>query len=205
MGQKYGPRTGGRTLVPSGQVGVAPGKSAIDATNTECTDTWRGYRGIELNMRAVIQRVKSASVEVEGKIVSSVTVQIGPGLLCLVGLKTTDTAKDAAYITKKILKTRAFNGEGEDGRSWDKDVISCGYEVLLVSQFTLYGRLQKAKPDFTKAMSTAPAKEMWAAFVAQVQEAHKPELVKDGVFGAMMDVALVNDGPVTFLLDSETD
>ncbi|KAL6764925.1 D-Tyr tRNAtyr deacylase-like domain-containing protein [Haematococcus lacustris] len=152
-------------------------------------------------MRAVIQRVKSASVEVEGKIVSS----IGPGLLCLVGLKTTDTAKDAAYITKKILKTRAFNGEGEDGRSWDKDVISCGYEVLLVSQFTLYGRLQKAKPDFTKAMSTAPAKEMWAAFVAQVQEAHKPELVKDGVFGAMMDVALVNDGPVTFLLDSETD
>mmetsp|Transcript_32863 Transcript_32863/g.72590 ORF Transcript_32863/g.72590 Transcript_32863/m.72590 type:complete len:151 (-) Transcript_32863:268-720(-) len=150
-------------------------------------------------MRAVVQRVKSASVEVNGTIVSS----IGRGLVCLIGVKDTDEQKDADYICKKILKARAFSST--ESRGWDQDVVSINGEVLLVSQFTLYGRFKKPRPDFSKAMPPQQAKEFYQQFVEKVRTEYVPEQVKDGIFGAMMDVQLINDGPVTFIFDSETD
>ncbi|KAL2649661.1 hypothetical protein R1flu_017789 [Riccia fluitans] len=151
-------------------------------------------------MRAVLQRVISARVEVEGHIVS----QIGPGLLVLVGLLDSDTEKDAEYICRKILNTRIFHNE-ETGRSWDLNVMQKGYEVLLVSQFTLYGMLKGNKLDFHVAMPPERAKTCYESFVQRVSKAYKSDAVKDGLFGAMMQVHLVNDGPVTIQLDSRKD
>ncbi|KAL3702015.1 hypothetical protein R1sor_020037 [Riccia sorocarpa] len=148
-------------------------------------------------MRAVLQRVISARVEVEGRIVS----QIGPGLLVLVGLLESDTDKDAEYICRKILNTRIFNNE-ETGKPWDLNVMQKGYEVLLVSQFTLYGMLKGNKLDFHVAMAPERAKPFYESFVQRVSKAYSPDAVKDGLFGAMMQVHLVNDGPVTIQLDS---
>ncbi|KAL4418846.1 hypothetical protein ABPG77_004443 [Micractinium sp. CCAP 211/92] len=148
-------------------------------------------------MRAVVQRVKSASVEVDGQIVSS----IGPGLLCLVGLRDTDTAADADFIARKILGLRMWSN-GEGSRAWDQSVVQKGYEVLCVSQFTLFARYKGNKLDFSKAMPPAEARGAYAAFLEGLRRQHGEARVKDGVFGAMMDVSLVNDGPVTILLDS---
>ncbi|EFN55419.1 hypothetical protein CHLNCDRAFT_23493, partial [Chlorella variabilis] len=136
--------------------------------------------------------------QVDGQVVSS----IGPGLLCLVGLRDTDGEKDADYIVRKILGLRLWpNAEGS--KAWDQNVVQREYEVLCVSQFTLFGRLKGAgKPDYSKAMPPQQARQAYAAFLEQLGRAYVPGRVKDGVFGAMMDVALVNDGPVTFLLDS---
>ncbi|GAX80316.1 hypothetical protein CEUSTIGMA_g7754.t1 [Chlamydomonas eustigma] len=131
-------------------------------------------------MRAVVQRVRSAHVEVDGSIVSS----IGPGLLCLIGVKDTDQGADAEYICKKILKTRVFPQNDDSKRAaWDNDVVSHNGEVLLVSQFTLYARLKKPRPDFSKAMPPTQAKEFYSQFVEMVQRDYIPEKVKDGVFG----------------------
>ncbi|KAG1658404.1 hypothetical protein FOA52_013758 [Chlamydomonas sp. UWO 241] len=155
-------------------------------------------------MRAVVTRVRSASVEVDGKIVSS----IGPGLLCLVGVTSTDTPKGKAaeYVCKKILKTRFFAKADQARASWDEDVVERKGDILLVSQFTLYGRLKKGtKPDFSKAMPPTQARECYDAFVELMRESYEPTKVRDGVFGAMMNVASINDGPVTFIIDSDGD
>ncbi|XP_031125850.1 D-aminoacyl-tRNA deacylase [Ipomoea triloba] len=148
-------------------------------------------------MRAIVQRVTSASVEVEGKVVSA----IGPGLLVLVGLHESDVDSDADYICRKVLNMRLFPNE-ETGKTWDHSVIQKNYEILLVSQFTLYGILKGNKPDFHVAMPPDKAKPFYAAVVEKFQKAYKPDSVKDGIFGAMMKVNLVNDGPVTMQLDS---
>jgi len=148
-------------------------------------------------MRVVIQRVTFASVEVDGQIVS----KIGPGLLCLVGVQSTDTDREADLICRKMLKCRAFHNK-ETGRPWDVDIVGLGGEILLVSQFTLYGRLKKPKPDYSRAMGPEQAKDFYTQFVKRVRNAYVPERVKDGVFGAMMSVKLENDGPVTYILDS---
>ncbi|XP_073313242.1 uncharacterized protein [Primulina huaijiensis] len=149
------------------------------------------------SMRAVVQRVTSASVEVEGRTVSA----IGPGLLVLVGLHETDVESDAEYICRKVLNMRLFPSE-KTGRSWDQNVMQRNYEVLLVSQFTLFGVLKGNKPDFHVAMPPEAAKPFYASLVEKFQKAYKMDAVKDGVFGAMMKVNLVNDGPVTMQLDS---
>lgn len=81
-------------------------------------------------------------------------------------------------------------------------VVSKGYELLLVSQFTLYGRLKKPKPDYSKAMPPQQARDFYASFVDRVRREYAAGKVQDGVFGAMMDVQLVNDGPVTYIVDS---
>ncbi|WIA13316.1 hypothetical protein OEZ85_006899 [Tetradesmus obliquus] len=148
-------------------------------------------------MRAVIQRVTSASVEVEGKIIS----KIGRGWLCLVGVTDDDVDADAEYLVKKIMRTRAWP-DPENNSPWAKDVAGIDGEVLLVSQFTLYGRLKKPKPDFSKAMGPDKARDFYQSFVERMRAAYQPDRVHDGVFGAMMNVELVNDGPVTFMLDS---
>eukprot|EP00884_Botryococcus_braunii_P019168 jgi/Botrbrau1/5935/Bobra.0366s0109.1 len=148
-------------------------------------------------MRAVMQRVRSASVEVDGKIVSS----IGPGLLCLVGIRAEDTEKDAEFIARKILNARLFVNP-ENGRAWDTNVVQLGYEILLVSQFTLYGFLKGNKPDFHVAMPPQQAREFYQKFVERVGRDYRADRVQDGIFGAMMGVSLLNDGPVTLCIDS---
>ncbi|KAK4770802.1 hypothetical protein SAY87_031334 [Trapa incisa] len=148
-------------------------------------------------MRAVVQRVISASVEVEGRIVS----EIGPGLLVLVGLHESDTDSDAEYICRKVLNMRLFPNEST-GRGWDQNVMQMNYGVLLVSQFTLYGFLKGNKPDFHVAMPPQMAKPFYESLVERFRKAYSPDAVKDGIFGAKMKVNLVNDGPVTMQLDS---
>ncbi|XP_047333101.1 D-aminoacyl-tRNA deacylase [Impatiens glandulifera] len=148
-------------------------------------------------MRAVVQRVVSASVEVEGRVVS----EIGPGLLVLVGLHESDVDADADYICRKVLNMRLFPNE-KSGKTWDQNVMQKGLSVLLVSQFTLYGILKGNKPDFHVAMSPDRAKVFYESLVNRFKKSYTPDVVKDGIFGAMMKVNLVNDGPVTMQLDS---
>lgn len=149
-------------------------------------------------MRVVVQRVKSASVTVDGKVVSS----IGRGILCLTGLRRDDDETDLKWMLGKILGLRLW--EDESGSMWKRCVAdSPKLEVLLVSQFTLYGQFVKGtKPDLHRAMPPTQAKDLYAKFVEMVSEAHGADLVKNGEFGAMMQVALVNDGPTTFTLDT---
>ncbi|KAB1668925.1 hypothetical protein ERO13_A10G029300v2 [Gossypium hirsutum] len=156
------------------------------------------HRNLQIRaMRAVVQRVASASVEVDGRIVS----EIGPGLLVLVGIHDSDTESDADYICRKVLNMRLFTNEST-GKGWDQNVMQRNYGVLLVSQFTLYGILKGNKPDFHVAMPPQTAKPFYESIVDKFRKAYKPDAVKDGVFGAMMKVSLVNDGPVTMQLDS---
>ncbi|KAG0612480.1 hypothetical protein M758_6G031200 [Ceratodon purpureus] len=135
--------------------------------------------------------------QVDGKTVS----EIGHGLLVLVGLLDSDTDVDSEFICRKILNMRLFQNE-KTGKPWDQNVMQKNYEVLLVSQFTLYGVLKGNKPDFHVAMPPQLAKPFYESLVQRVRKAYKPDAVKDGVFGAMMKVHLVNDGPVTMNLDS---
>eukprot|EP00527_Entomoneis_sp_CCMP2396_P007787 CAMPEP_0198145722 /NCGR_PEP_ID=MMETSP1443-20131203/24864_1 /TAXON_ID=186043 /ORGANISM="Entomoneis sp., Strain CCMP2396" /LENGTH=170 /DNA_ID=CAMNT_0043809427 /DNA_START=155 /DNA_END=667 /DNA_ORIENTATION=+ len=148
-------------------------------------------------MRLVLQRVKSASVTVEGNVVS----QIGPGVLALVGLHEHDQRQDMQECCKKLLACKLW--ENDSGGMWRHGVKQRGLEVLLVSQFTLYGKLSKKnQPDYKSSMKSDPARIMYSEFVEMVREAYESDKVKDGHFGAMMDVALVNDGPVTLMIET---
>ncbi|GJE87041.1 D-aminoacyl-tRNA deacylase [Phanerochaete sordida] len=148
-------------------------------------------------MRAVVQRVTNASVVVDNEVISS----IGRGLMVLVGIGTDDTAADMTTLTNKILSLKVF--EDADGRMWKSSVKDIDGEVLCVSQFTLFANTSKGnKPDFHRAMSSESSKEMYASFLDRMRSLYKPEKIQDGRFGAMMNVSLTNEGPVTFTLDS---
>lgn len=171
---------------------------AKSADKTAKKSTFASCKTLQIRaMRAVVQRVTSASVEVDGHMVS----EIGPGLLVLVGLHESDTDSNADYICRKVLNMRLFTNEST-GRVWDQNVMQRNYEVLLVSQFTLYGVLKGNKPDFHVAMPPQKAKPFYESLVDKFRKAYRPDAIKDGVFGAMMKVNLVNDGPVTMQLDS---
>lgn len=145
-------------------------------------------------MRAVIQRVSRASVKVEGRVVG----EIERGLLVLLGVGQTDTEADADYLAQKIAGLRIFEDENEKMNLSLQDV---GGAVLAVSQFTLYGDVRKGKrPSFDAAARPERAKELYEYFVAQMRA--KGLRCETGIFQAMMQVELVNDGPVTILLDS---
>ncbi|TMW62914.1 hypothetical protein Poli38472_005532 [Pythium oligandrum] len=148
-------------------------------------------------MRVVLQRVTSGSVRVDGEIVG----QIGKGLVCLVGIGRDDTEDDAEFCCRRLLNARLW--PDDKGAAWKTSVASNGYEVLLVSQFTLHGYFAGNKPDFHLAMAPAPAKELFDSFCDRVRRTHVSDKVAEGVFGAMMEVALVNDGPVTMCIDSK--
>ncbi|KAI5306229.1 D-tyrosyl-tRNA(Tyr) deacylase [Ascosphaera pollenicola] len=141
-------------------------------------------------MKAILQRVKSASVTVDDKLVSS----IGRGVLVLAGVGQHDTTKDADSLANKIVKLRLWpDGDAQ----WKKSVQDIQGEILCVSQFTLLATTKKGnKPDFHAAAGPLPAKELYDYFVSRVMALSAAERVKEGVFQAMMDVALVNDGPV---------
>lgn len=145
-------------------------------------------------MRAVIQRVKSAQVSVSGAVVG----QIGRGMLVLLGVGMQDTTSDADYLAEKIVYLRIFeDAEGKMNRS----LAEIGGQALVVSQFTLFGDARRGRrPSYSEAAPPHQANELYQYFVTKVRGfgIH----VETGVFQAMMDVTLVNDGPVTILLDS---
>ncbi|KAI0345090.1 hypothetical protein BDW22DRAFT_1426789 [Trametopsis cervina] len=148
-------------------------------------------------MRAVVQRVASASVTVDGDVISS----IGRGLMVLVGIGTDDTPSDITIIANKILSLKVFSDD--DGAMWKRSVKDIEGDVLCVSQFTLFANTSKGnKPDFHRAMSTEASKQMYSAFLDRIRSSYKPDKIQDGRFGAMMNVSLTNEGPVTFTLDS---
>lgn len=148
-------------------------------------------------MKALIQRVGSASVSVDGELVSS----IGRGLCVLVGLHRDDGDDQLEHVVRKVLAARAF--ENEDGtRRWCRSVRDADLEVLCVSQFTLYHTMKGNKPDFRQAMGGDASRELYGRFVDTMRRLYKAEKVKDGVFGALMQVSQVNDGPVTLEIES---
>lgn len=145
-------------------------------------------------MKSVVQRVNSASVTVDGKLIS----QIDKGLLALVGLHIKDTEKDIDFMIKKILNLRIFPG---DGKPINKNVLDLNLEILLVSQFTLYGDCTEGnRPSFIEAMPPEKAKIFYEFFIEKFKRNYPK--IKEGIFGADMQVSLINDGPVTILLES---
>ncbi|XP_053315124.1 D-aminoacyl-tRNA deacylase 1 [Spea bombifrons] len=146
-------------------------------------------------MRAVIQRVTKASVAVGDEQLSS----IGRGICVLLGISVEDTQRDVDYMIRKILNLRIF--EDESGKPWSKSVMDKQYEVLCVSQFTLQCILKGNKPDYHMAMPSEQAEPFYNDFLQQMRKAYKPEFIKDGRFGAYMQVSIQNDGPVTIELE----
>ena len=146
-------------------------------------------------MKAVIQRVKRASVTVSGELIS----EIGQGYMILLGVVEGDTARDRDALAAKVSKLRVFADENDKMNLSIRDVNG---SILLVSQFTLCAECRHGnRPSFVTAMKPAEADAMYRAFGESLAQLGIP--VKYGVFGAMMDVELVNDGPVTILLESK--
>lgn len=142
-------------------------------------------------MKAVLQRVLSASVTVDNQVVSS----IGRGVLVLAAIGPNDTRKDCDSMAAKVVKMKLW--QDESGANWKRSVQEIEGDVLCVSQFTLYASTKKGnKPDFHGSAKSEVAKELYDYFFSQVQTLYKLDRVKDGVFQAMMQVSLVNDGPV---------
>ncbi|NXK95593.1 DTD1 deacylase, partial [Formicarius rufipectus] len=137
-----------------------------------------------------------SSSSVGGEQISS----IGRGLCVLLGISLEDTQRELEHMVRKILNLRVF--EDESGKQWSKSVMDKQYEVLCVSQFTLQCILKGNKPDYHMAMPTEQAECFYNNFLEQLRRAYKPELVKDGKFGAYMQVHIQNDGPVTIELES---
>ncbi|TWT09045.1 D-aminoacyl-tRNA deacylase [Planomicrobium sp. CPCC 101079] len=146
-------------------------------------------------MRVILQRSKQASVKVEG----TVTGAIDSGYVLLVGITHEDTVDDAKYVAGKIAQMRLF--EDEEGKM-NHSVLEVGGDILSVSQFTLYGDVKRGRrPSFTSAARPEIAEPLWHAFNDALRE--NGLTVETGVFGAMMDVELINDGPVTILVESK--
>ena len=145
-------------------------------------------------MRAVVQRVSRAQVEVEGRVVG----KIGQGLLVLLGVHGRDTEKDVAWLVNKVLQLRVFE---DDAGLMNHSLLNVGGALLVVSQFTLLGNCSKGnRPSWHDAAPPELAKHLYETFLAQCQE--RRVRVEQGIFQAMMQVSLCNDGPVTILLDS---
>ncbi len=145
-------------------------------------------------MRAVVQRVKSASVSVGGSVIG----EIAKGYMVLLGVEDVDTEADMEYICDKLLGLRVF--EDAEGKM-NLDIADVGGSILLISQFTLYGDARKGRrPSFIKAARPETAIPLYEAAIARLGASVR---VETGEFGAEMDVALINDGPVTILLDSK--
>jgi D-tyrosyl-tRNA(Tyr) deacylase len=145
-------------------------------------------------MKAVIQRVKESSVSVGGETIS----RIGPGLLVLLGVSRTDGESDAAFLADKTVNLRIFEDENS---KMNRSLKDTGGAMLVVSQFTLLGDCRKGRrPSFINAADPEKAEQLYEVFVQKVRQ--KGVLVETGQFRAMMDVSLVNDGPVTLILES---
>ncbi|MEE8552389.1 MAG: D-aminoacyl-tRNA deacylase [Desulfobacterales bacterium] len=145
-------------------------------------------------MRAVTQRVKESSVSVNNEIIG----KIGSGLMVLLGVAETDMAEDADYLADKIVNLRIFEDENH---KMNRSLLDIGGEMLVVSQFTLLADCRKGRrPSFVHAAGPNKANELYERFVEQVRQ--KGVNVATGRFRAMMDVSLINDGPVTLIVES---
>lgn len=146
-------------------------------------------------MKVVLQRVKRASVTVSGEVVGS----IDKGLMLLVGLTHEDTLEDVDFLADKVVNLRIFE---DDSDKMNHSLLDIGGQILSVSQFTLYGDCRKGRrPNFMAAAKPDIANELYEAFNQILRE--KGVEVATGIFGEMMDVSLVNDGPVTLILESK--
>ncbi|GJQ09914.1 hypothetical protein GpartN1_g1705.t1 [Galdieria partita] len=150
-------------------------------------------------MRAVIQRVSQASVSGGGKVAS-----IQQGLCILLGIAAEDTEEDLDYVIQKTLQIKAFSGEDEEER-WKRNVVDIQGEILLVSQFTLHAVFKgQGKVSFHRSMPPDTSRQMFQLAIDKFQERYKQNAVKACVFGSYMNVSIVNDGPVTFIIDSKS-
>ncbi|ABS39974.1 D-aminoacyl-tRNA deacylase [Clostridium botulinum] len=146
-------------------------------------------------MRAVVQRVISSKVEVDGKVIGS----IGKGLNVLLGISKEDTEEDIKYLKEKIINLRIFEDENE---KLNKSLLDIGGDIIIVSQFTLYGDCRKGRrPSFIEALGGEEAYILYNKFVESIKK--EVNNVATGEFGADMKVYIENDGPVTILLDSK--
>ncbi|SBT34944.1 D-tyrosyl-tRNA(Tyr) deacylase, putative (DTD) [Plasmodium ovale wallikeri] len=157
-------------------------------------------------MRATIQRVKSVVLSVkkdqakEGDTELEVYSKIKNGLICFIGIHKNDTLNDALYIIRKCLNLRLWSNEN---KSWDKSVKDLDYEIIVVSQFTLFANTKKGnKPDFHLAMEPKDALIMYNKMIEYFTKEYKKEKIKTGKFGHHMNIEVVNDGPVTIFIDS---
>ncbi len=146
-------------------------------------------------MRAVIQRVKAASVVVDGSTCS----EIGPGLCCLIGVEASDSGEDIEFLARKICSLRIFE---DDNGLMNLNVEQVAGDILLISQFTLLGDARKGRrPSYSTAEEPGRARQLFDELVERIRNIHTGG-VETGKFQAMMDVNIVNHGPVTILLDS---
>lgn len=149
-------------------------------------------------MRALIQRVRRCSVSIDGKVHSS----IGPGMLILLGVKQGDQATDAEYLADRCAALRIF--EDPQGKM-NLSVQDVGGSAMVVSQFTLYGDTRKGnRPSYSEAAAPAEAEALYEHFARRMRLSLGDERIATGMFRAMMDVELVNDGPVTVMVESKT-
>ena len=143
-------------------------------------------------MKLVLQRVKKASVSINNNIYS----EIGKGILILIGIEKGDTEQDIEKYSQKVTKLRIFPDEND---KMNRSIVDIAGEILVVSQFTLAGDCKKGtRPSFDNSAPPKEAEQLYELFVKNINKQNIP--VKTGVFGAMMDVGLINDGPVTFIL-----
>lgn len=148
-------------------------------------------------MRAVIQRVGKAGVTINGKLKAS----IGKGLLVLLGIEGDDTSEDTIWLCGKIIRLRVFD---DPGGIMNLSLREAGGELLIVSQFTLHASTKKGnRPSYIRAAQPDKAIPLYEQFIREMS-LHLGDAVKTGTFGAMMDVSLVNEGPVTIIIDSKT-
>ncbi len=148
-------------------------------------------------MRVVIQRVKSSSVTVDGEVIG----KIARGLNLLVGISPNDTEAELDWMTRKCLELRLFPDEAE-GKAWQKSVMDIQGEILVISQFTLYGDCRKGRrPSFSNSASPETAETLYDRFVEKLKQSGLN--IATGNFGAMMQVSIENDGPVTLILERE--
>ena len=149
-------------------------------------------------MRVIVQRVKSSRVEINGKIVG----KIDRGLNLLVGIARKDTEAELDWMVRKCLDLRLFPELNSDGNRWEKSILEIKGELLVVSQFTLYGDCRKGRrPSFDRSASPNVAKELYNLFVEKLRSSGLK--VETGEFGGMMQVFIENDGPVTLILEKE--
>ncbi len=146
-------------------------------------------------MRVVVQRVKSSSVVANEQTIAS----IGEGLNLLVGISARDTEEDLDWMTRKCLDLRLFS-DPDTNKAWDKSIVDIQGEILVVSQFTLYGDCRKGRrPSFSDSAAPGIAEPIYNLFVNKLKQSGL--VVVMGQFGAMMEVKLNNDGPVTLILE----
>ncbi|MEL4896240.1 D-aminoacyl-tRNA deacylase [Crocosphaera sp. Alani8] len=148
-------------------------------------------------MRVIIQRVSESQVKVNGKVVG----KIGKGLNLLVGIAANDTINEINWMVRKCLELRLFSNEDKEGK-WERSVQDISGDLLVISQFTLYGDCRKGRrPSFSNSAPPGEAEKLYDLFVDELKKSGLK--IETGIFGAKMDVSINNDGPVTLLLEKE--